>query len=308
MTDGLRTIHLVTTDDSLEHSTRLVVEKLTGWSFHRVLTVDELLERPPVASDVVLLDKWLRGGNVYETLREVAGRTPGRVFLLCDHADTGEPIARFCGATGVFRRPISTRQLEDALEFPAQPPAPLPSEQRGEFEDLVLPEQLLTDISGRTDENLVSALVDPETSLFNFAFLNYKLDEEFKRAKRFGQPLSCVMLGYEGQVEPLVLSQLAGIFLLASRDTDILGRFDESSFMFLLPQTGGEGARIMARRVAEEAEREGLSDLVGDPIVLSVGIACTPNASILAREDLFREARQAFLNAREKGGGVVASH
>lgn len=307
MSDGLRTIHLVTTDDSLEHSTRLAVEGLNGWSFTRVQSIDELLERPPISSDVVLLDKWLRGGIVYELLRDMTARTQGRTFLLCDHNDTGEPIAKFCGATGVFRRPISTRQLCDALEHASEPAAPLPSEQRGEVEDLVLPEQLLTDISGKPDESLVSSLVDPETSLFNYAFLNYKLDEEFKRAKRFGQPLSCVMLGYEGQVEPFVLSQLASIFLLASRDTDILGRFDDTSFMFLLPQTGSDGARIMARRVAEEAEREGLSDLVGDPLVLSVGIACSPNSQILQREDLFREARQAFLNAREKGGGVVAA-
>ena len=246
MSDGLRTIHLITTDESLEHSARLAVEELTGWNFNRVQGIEDLLERPPVASDVVILDKWIRGGVVYELLRDLTSRVPGRTFLLCDHNDTGEPIARFCGATGVFRRPLSARQLRDALEHPTEPAAPLPSEQRGEVEDLILPEQLLTDISGRPDESLVSALVDPETSLFNYAFLNYKLDEEFKRAKRFGQPLSCVMLGYEGQVEPFVLSQLASIFLLASRDTDILGRFDDTSFMFLLPQTGGDGARIEA--------------------------------------------------------------
>jgi len=307
MTDGLRTIHLVTTDESLAHSTRLAVEGLTGWNFASVQSVDALLERPPVASDVVLVDKWLRGQIVYELLRDMTGRMSGRTYLICDHADTGEAIARFCGANGVFRRPVSTRQLQDALEHSTPPKAALPSDTRGEIEELALPEQLLTDISGQPDESLVSALVDPETSLFNYAFLNYKLDEEFKRGKRFGQPLSCVMLGYEGQVEPLVLSQLAGIFLLASRDTDILGRFDESSFMFLLPQTGAEGAGIMAKRVAEEAEREGLCDLVGDPIVLSVGIACTPHPGILQREDLFRGARQAFLSARGKGGGVVAA-
>ena len=308
MTDGLRTIHLITTDESLEHSTRLAVEGLSGWSFSSGQSVDDLLERLPVASDVVLVDKWLRGKIVYELLRDMTGRLSGRTYLVGDHAETGEAIARFCGATGIFHRPVSTRQLSDALEHSAAPAAPLPRENRGEVEELTLPEQLLTDISGQPDESLVTALVDPETSLFNYAFLNYKLDEEFKRAKRFSQPLSCVMLGYEGHVEPLVLSQLSGIFLLASRDTDILGRFDDSSFMFLLPQTGADGARIMARRVAEEAEREGLSDLVGDPIVLSVGIACTPNPVILHREDLFREARQAFISARDKGGGVIAAH
>ena len=305
MTDGLRTIHLVTTDDSLAHSARQAVSELSGWSLAHTSEFAELLESPPVASDVVLLDKWLRGGNVYEQLRDLSSRARARAFLIGDHTDHGEPIARFCGATGVFRRPLSVRQLRDALEQAPEPAAALPSEQRGEVEDLVLPEQLLTDLSGRPDESLVGALVDPETSLFNYAFLNYKLDEEFKRAKRFGQALSCVMLGFESQVEPLVLSQLAGIFLLASRDTDILGGFDDTSFLFLLPQTPGDGANVMAQRVTEEAQREGLTDLVGDPLVLSVGIASTPHPSILQRADLFREARQAFLAVRDKGGGVA---
>jgi len=55
----------------------------------------------------------------------------------------------------------------------------------------------------------VQALVDPETSLFNYGFLNYKLDEEFKRAQRFRHPLSCVMLGFEGQANEECLSELS---------------------------------------------------------------------------------------------------
>ena len=306
MGDGPRTIRIVSTDDSLQHATKVAIDEIGGWQVATCATVDELLESDLCSHDVILLDKWLRGANIYETLRDLSQRARARTFLVCDHTDDGDAIARFCGATGTLPRPLSARRLADAIGQISEPAAPLPSDSRGDAE-AVLPEALLTDISGQTDESLVASLCDPETSLFNFSFLNYKLDEEFKRSKRFGQPLACVMLGFDSQIDPVVLSQLASIFLLASRDTDILGRFDETSFLFLLPHTGPEGARVMARRVAEEAESQGLSDLVGDPLTLSVGISSTPSPSIQRREDLFREAREAFVDARNRGGGVVAT-
>lgn len=307
MAAGPRTIHLVTTDEALAHATELAVSEIDGWSLSLHSTADEYLAAEPRRTDVCLVDKWLRGANFYEILQSLCGRNAARTFVICDHNDAGDSIARFCGAAGSISRPVSVRKLEINLAHTSEPPAPLPSEARGEGAEPVLPETLLTDISGQLDESLVSALIDPETSLFNYPFLNYKLDEEFKRAKRFGHELSCVMLGYEGQVDPIVLSQLAGIFLIASRDTDILGRFDETSFLFLLPETGPAGARVMARRVAEEAESEGLKDLVGDPLCLSIGISAFPHRAIDRREDLFGEARRTFLEARNNGGGVIAA-
>jgi GGDEF domain-containing protein len=308
MHDGMRTIRVVTTDESLLASMRAASARLEGWEVDVVETVDDLLASPPARGDLVLLDGWLRGTNVYEACRRLTGRTRCRTFVVTEHGnDAAEAIARFCGASGVLRRPLTARALKEAVETTGGQQPALPEERRrGEPAEAVFPERLLTDLSGRTDESLVGALTDPETSLFNYAFLNYKLDEEFKRAVRFGQPLSCVMLGFEGEAEPDVLGRLAGIFLQASRDTDILGRFDASSFLFLLPNTGPDGARVMARRVGEAAAEMGLCDLVGDPIVLSAGIATCPHPEVQRREDLYARAREAFFAARREGGGVVA--
>lgn len=309
MGDGLRTIRVVTTDESLIASARAAALAMGGWEVESVSTVAELLETPPTAGDVILLDNWLRGGNVYESCRRLAGHTRCRTFIVAEHDNRlAEPIARFCGATGILHRPLVPSRLREALSATGGPRPPLARERRGEKSDgQVLPEQLLIAISGKPDDNLVSTLTDPETSLFNYAFLNYKLDEEFKRAQRFEQPLSCVMLGFEGQVSEAVLRELSGIFLETSRDTDILGRFDESSFLFLLPNTGPDGATVMARRVGDLAGERHLIDLVGDPISISVGIASCPHPEIRRREDLFTRARSAFLEARAEGGGVVAS-
>jgi diguanylate cyclase (GGDEF)-like protein len=309
MGDGLRTIRVVTTDESLIASARSAAATMGGWEVESIASVAELLDAPPASGDVILLDNWLRGANVYESCRRLAGNTRCRTFIVAEHDNRlAEPIARFCGATGILHRPLVPSRLREALSAQGGPRPPLARERRGEKSDgQVLPEQLLIDISGKPDDNLVSTLTDPETSLFNYAFLNYKLDEEFKRAQRFEQPLSCVMLGFEGQVSEAVLRELAGIFLETSRDTDILGRFDESSFLFLLPNTGPDGATIMAKRVGDLAGERHLIDLVGDPISISVGIASCPHPGIRRREDLFSHSRTAFLEARAEGGGVIAA-
>jgi len=308
MGDGLRTIHVVTSDESLLASARAAATNLEGFEVTSCATVEELLRAAPTGGDVVLLDAWARGINVYEGARKLAGRTRARTFVVVEQGNlSAEPIARFCGATGVLQRPIVPSRLRDALARSGAPRPALPTESRGKAGAGLAPEELLNSLAGKPEDNLVSVLTDSETGLFNFAFLTYKLDEEYKRAQRFGSPLSCVLLGYEGQVADSVLRELSGIFLETSRDTDVLGRFDESSFLFLLPNTGPEGAAVMARRVGEAAQKRGLSDLVGDPLAISVGISTCPHPEVRRREELFGRARRAFLEARAEGGGVVAA-
>ncbi len=316
MGDSLRTIHVVGHDDALLAQIRAAVEAgadgyFVGWDVRAVATHDALLAAPPSPGDVLLIDAWARGRNVYEFLRQLTGHTRCRTYVVVEERNgLAEPIARFCGASGVVHRPLNATKLRAALETSGGPAAALPTELRGLSNrgDFVLPEALLRNIAnGEEDRGLVSAMVDPTTGLFNYAFLNYKLDEEFKRARRFDTPLACVMLGFEGQADSEVLRELAGIFLSVSRDTDVLGRFDESSFLFLLPNTGPDGAEVMARRVVQSAEERNLRDLVGDPIELAIGITNFPQPGIVHREDLYRHARQAYLEASRIGGGVVVA-
>lgn len=316
MGDALRHLHVVGHDETLLAQVRSAVAAdaegyFAGWAVTQVPTHEDLLLKPPASGDVLLLDAWARGRNVYEFLRQLTGRTRCRTFVVVEERNAlAEPIARFCGASGVLHRPVNTTKLRAALETAGGAIATLPTDNRGLSEkgEFVLPEALLRHIStGEEDRSLVSALVDPATGLFNYAFLNYKLDEEFKRARRFDSPLACVMLGFEGQASEDVLRELAGIFLSASRDTDVLGRFDESSFLFLLPNTGPDGAQVMARRVVQSAEERGLTDLVGDPIELAIGITNFPQRGIAHREDLYRLSREAYLEAARTGGGVVVA-
>jgi GGDEF domain-containing protein len=308
MGDGLRCVRVLGADGSLLATAKAAVKALGGYEFDAPKSLDELIARPPVAGDVILLDAKLREPNVYEACRTLVGKTRCRTFVVVD-ADNryANGIAHFCGATGTIEKPLSVAALRKALEQGAGPRPELPQAARKVETKPVLPEQLLRDLAGAADHELVVALSDPETNLFSYAFIAFKLDEEFKRAQRFGQPLSCVMLGFEGEAAERTLRELSGIFLSASRDTDVLGRFDINTFLFLLPSTGTDGAQIMAQRVKDEARKAGLRDLVGDPLELAVGIACHPHAQIRRREDLFARARSAYADAQKAGGGVVTS-
>lgn len=335
MGDGLRTIRIATHDDSVLSTARAAVDsaqesgedELSGWEVEHLAGWREIIESPPAPGDVLVIDAWMRtsgpeDSNVYELLRQLAGRTKCRTFLLVNEGNhLAEPIARFCGATGALTRPLNASKLRSALGLNSGPRPSLATDARGGApEPDQLPVALLEhlasggalgdptrDPSASRNAALMSAVIDSITGLFNYAFLSYKLDEEFKRARRFNAPLACAMLGFESQASDDVLRDLAAIFLEASRDTDVLGRFDENSFLFLLPNTGPDGAEIMARRVADMAEERGLLDLVGDRIEVAIGIGNYPSPDIERRDDLYIAAREAFLEARAAGGGVVVS-
>lgn len=330
MGDALRTIRIATQDQTVLSTARAALlaaqgeGALEGFAVQQVGAWRDLVEAPPAPGDVLILDSWLKDGNVYEMLRHLAGRTKCRTYVLIEGENrVAEPIARYCGATGVLDRPITRAKLQAALGESGGPRPALASEARGagptEGPGFTFPETLLAELTGNgpggedsapvreESDAIMGALIDPVTGLFNYSFLSYKIDEEFKRARRFHAPLACAMLGFESQASDDTLRELSAIFLAASRDTDVLGRFDENSFLFLLPNTGPDGAEIMAQRVANTADESRLLDLVGDRIELSIGIANYPSPNIDRRDDLYASAREAFLEARQAGGGVVVS-
>jgi GGDEF domain-containing protein len=302
-----KSIRIVTQDEALLASVRAAASGLKGWALLEPLSIEDLLSASIPSSDVILLDAWQRSENVYETCRRLTGRTKCRTYVITDMDNSlAEPIALFCGATGTLKRPLSADALRAVIER-GSPRPELAAERRGEREPRELPQELLKALVGGRAPRLVDVMVDPETGLYSYDYLKFKLDEEFKRAQRFGQPLACVMLGFEGQVDEATLNELAAIFLNAARDTDVLGRFDQSSFLFFLPNTGPDGAEVMAERIRRAAQAASLADLVGDPLDIAVGISYYPHPDIHEREELFARARAAFQAGQRDGGVVVRS-
>jgi len=287
--------------------------------------VGALLERPvtegvpgePDASDVVVLDGSLGAalplGNVFSLCRSLKREPRLAVFVVLPHDDPfGAEIARFCLADGVLRRGPDGRVAD--LEALAAPRGA--ARRRGASVDELLAtlEQGLADDTGGSrsalqrilaDEgrdDLLAALTDPETGLFDGPFASFKLDEEFKRSSRFHQPLSVILLDCGVERWPddrgerqLVLAEVAGVFLNEARDIDVLARFTETVFMFLLPGTGSDGAAAAARRMLAELRARPFGGTLR--LAPAAGIATVPWAGVHDRRELLARAERSLRRA-----------
>ncbi len=128
------------------------------------------------------------------------------------------------------------------------------------------------------------ATIDELTGLNNRRHLFELGGREFKRARRYSQPLSAIMLDidhfkqvndtYGHAVGDQVLRNLAQRCLQNMRETDLLGRYGGEEFFLLLPETGLQEAQIFAERL-----RLSVQDMPNDTtlgkltITISLGVA-----------------------------------
>jgi len=161
------------------------------------------------------------------------------------------------------------------------------------------------------NEKLVKLTVtDDRTNLPNDRYLKRRLGEEFKRARRYGSPLSVMLLDldhfkqvndkYGHECGDQVLAEFARVLVDNAREIDIVGRYGGEEFLMLLPNTDAIRAAVVAERVRKAAEehvyrhREFLVR-----ITVSIGLASIPaNPSVRTEADLIRAADEALYRAK----------
>jgi diguanylate cyclase (GGDEF)-like protein/PAS domain S-box-containing protein len=160
------------------------------------------------------------------------------------------------------------------------------------------------------------ATLDELTGLYNRRELNNRLQEEIRRAERYGQSFSIWMLDvdhfkrindtYGHQEGDRVLRIIATHLKQMLRDTDIAARFGGEEFTVILSHTNLEHAKQMAQRVRQAmADLEIHLDGGGSfSITASIGVAAYPEQGITV-EELIRAADQALYTAKQKGRNRV---
>lgn len=106
------------------------------------------------------------------------------------------------------------------------------------------------------------SITDPLTGLFNRRHMDRRLDEEVARSRRYGQPLSVVMLDideFKGINDRL--GHLAGDYILQSialrlqqnlRRVDLAARFGGEEFVIITPHTDLDSALQLAEKLRGE--------------------------------------------------------
>jgi two-component system, cell cycle response regulator len=148
--------------------------------------------------------------------------------------------------------------------------------------------------------------IDPVTRLLNRATADHEIIQDLERVARYHGAASLAMLDIEGfrglnaeqghAVGDLLLTSLASLLSANVRAMDLAGRYPGGRFILYLPETPGEGAVCLLRRI--ESAFAGVGErIAGRPVQFRAGVACAPRDG-LDFGALYACAEQALVRAR----------
>lgn len=161
------------------------------------------------------------------------------------------------------------------------------------------------------------AITDELTGLYNYRYLQQRLQTELERAQRYTRPLSLVMVDIDGfklyndthghLQGDVVLAEIAELFRASCRELDVLARYGGEEFAFILPETDAPGAFVVAEKIREVISEQrflGKGKQRNVRLTISLGVASFPlHAPDL--EGLLKKADNALYIAKNSGRNRV---
>lgn len=158
------------------------------------------------------------------------------------------------------------------------------------------------------------ALVDPQTQLYNYRYLQRRLRSEFEEAKRRESPLSVLMIDidyfksindtYGHEYGDKVIQEFASLLQRNCREIDVVTRFAGEEFTVIMPDTDKEGALSFANRIQSMINKHkfGTNKI---KVKVSIGIASYPENGIKTVDELLTSVDKGVRIAKEKGGNTI---
>ncbi len=153
----------------------------------------------------------------------------------------------------------------------------------------------------RLEEELrQQAIRDPLTNLYNRRYFNQSIRQEVERAKRYGHPLSFLMIDiddfkevndrYSHLMGDRILCEMANLLTENIREADTAVRYGGDEFLIILPETNGEVIQV-EDRIRDEVEKWNReNDLINFPLTLSMGASYLSPDEDRDIEEVLKEA------------------
>ncbi|MGE3334336.1 MAG: GGDEF domain-containing protein [Rhodospirillaceae bacterium] len=159
------------------------------------------------------------------------------------------------------------------------------------------------------------ATSDEITGVSNRAHINLLAQNEFARARRYGEPYSCLtieiekyehLLASHGHAAATAIVQvLTGYCVVVMRHCDSFGRLTPSRFLALLPETPSLGAHTLANRMCRDLAALDVA-FGGEKLHFTVAIGCADMHAVDGwAGDMLRRADQGLADAIERGGNCA---
>jgi two-component system cell cycle response regulator len=162
-------------------------------------------------------------------------------------------------------------------------------------------------------------IIDELTGLYNYRYFRLKLTDEIRRADRYHQPLSILMIDVDHfkkindsqghQTGNIILQEIVSIIKRSVRDVDIVARYGGEEFMVVLPQTSLRNALVIAERMRKGMEESFFTNAQGQRDIkttISIGVAIYPDG-VTSAEQLLDKVDRAMYKAKRDGRNKVCS-
>jgi diguanylate cyclase (GGDEF)-like protein len=154
------------------------------------------------------------------------------------------------------------------------------------------------------------AVTDDLTQVYNYRFLKSALRREIKRAGRYHQDLSLIMIDVDnlkayndrhGHLRgSFLLREMAGLFSAHVRSWDLVAKYGGDEFTVILPQTELAGAHTVGERLRCAVEEHTFPLATRGQITVSIGLAAFP-ADGQTTSALIETADRALYLAKQRG-------
>jgi len=161
------------------------------------------------------------------------------------------------------------------------------------------------------------AITDGLTGLLNHRAFDERLNQEFRRFRRYGSYLSLILADFDNlkttndtyghPVGDEALKKVGETLQEMSRDSDVLARYGGDEFVILLPETNVENAINMAERIRLNVSKNAIN--INENTItnsITMGISTAPQEGIKTSHDLLKSADKALYEAKRAGKNRVA--
>ena len=252
----------------------------------------------------------------------LGGATVG--FILFDRRPTLAGIATYAGVVGAVAIAVQLRWIPDAAHLSGADRTDAAGSWRLGILSVLFSTLTLGLVASlvshwRERERRIEALAktDPLTELYNRRFFMELFERELDKARRYNQPLSCVMVDLDhfkrindrhGHLAgDQVLLSAARAMKAGVRTTDLLARYGGEEFVIVLPLTDAAGAQELAERCRRLVhDSPVMHDKATISVTASMGVATFPHEGVQTVDDLLSLADEALYRAKEAGRDRIA--
>lgn len=160
-------------------------------------------------------------------------------------------------------------------------------------------------------------MIDAVTGLASQPFLFERLEEELDRGRRYGRPLSVMMVDIDGLKRinedthrlfgSYVLREVGELISKSLRRCDSVFRYEADEFVVILPETSREGALIAAERTRELIARHSFASPPWSvQVTVCAGVVSATGTQTETARELVRNVDGALDVAKREGGNRCA--